>query len=170
MYDVSIGMTDAGIVNEVDSMGDTKQKGTPQKGTSFKVHTDASYTSLGAALVQKIDGVERVISHASRSLANAEKNYSVWELECLAIVWALKLFRVRLASCVEFSVHTDAEAAKHIMEGVTESTNGRTLRWHLAVQEFTFTITKRAGTRDGNADGLDRLPLPSTKAIVGAPQ
>ena len=143
-------------------MSDNKQKGmqqksTPQKDTSFEVHVDASYISLGATLVQKIDGVERVISYASRPLAMAEKNYSVWELECLAIVWALERFRMHLAG-VMFSVHTDAEAAKRIIEGFTKSANSRTLRWHLDVQEFTFTITKRAGTCDGNADGLSRLP------------
>ena len=37
-----------------------QQKSTSQKDTSFEVHTDASYTGLEAALVQKIDGMERV--------------------------------------------------------------------------------------------------------------
>jgi hypothetical protein len=134
----------------------------PDWSQPFEVHTDASYVGLGAVLVQKVDGKERVISYASRSLRNAENNYSVWELECLAIVWALRLFRMYL-TCATFTVWTDADAARTIMKENAKNITGRILRWHLAVQEFVpFSIEKRAGKRNGNADGLSRLPLKST--------
>ena len=135
----------------------------PDWSKPFEVHTDASIIGLGAVLVQKIDGKERVISYASRSLRNAENNYSVWELECLAIVWALRLFRMYL-TCTKFTVWTDADAARHIMQENAKDVTGRILRWHLAVQEFIpFNIEKRPGKRNGNADGLSRLPLNSAE-------
>ena len=135
----------------------------PDWSQPFEVHTDASIIGLGAVLVQKIEGKERVISYASRSLRNAENNYSIWELEYLAIVWALRLFRMYL-TCTKFTVWTDADAARHIMQENVKDVTGRILRWHLAVQEFVpSNIEKRPGKRNGNADGLSRLPLNSTE-------
>jgi len=59
----------------------------------FYVETDASGTRLGAVLVQKDDNKrEYVIEYTSRSLNEAESNYSTQDLECLAIVWAIDHF------------------------------------------------------------------------------
>lgn len=52
------------------------------------LHTDASSHGVGAVLEQ--DG--RVIAYVSRALTAAERNYSVIQKECLAIVYATKQF------------------------------------------------------------------------------
>ena len=136
----------------------------------FELHTDASYVGLGAVLTQTTaDGTERVISYASRSLTKAECNYAVWELECLAIVWALRLFRMYITGAA-LKIVTDSTAAVHIMGQGANHAGGRLIRWSLAVQEFMpFTIVHRTAKRHGDADGLSRLPLPSTEPYGEGP-
>ena len=57
------------------------------------VTTDASETVLGIALWQKQSNNElKPIAFASRNLSDAEKKYSISELELLAVVWVLERF------------------------------------------------------------------------------
>ena len=142
--------------------------GHPDWSQPFELHTDACYIGLGASLVQKIDGKERVISYASRTLAPPEKNYNIWELECLAIIWATKLFRMYL-QCATFKILTDSTAAKHIMSNPAPDSSGRIMRWSLSLQDFNYTTEHRKGKRHGDADGLSRNPLQSTEPYGEGP-
>ena len=54
----------------------------------FVVCTDASSIGIGAVLEQDC----HVIAYASRALTKSEKQYSVIQRECLALVYALKQF------------------------------------------------------------------------------
>ena len=54
------------------------------------------------------------------------------------------------------TVVTDAEALRWLM--TLQENNGKLLRWALRIQEFDVTVQHRAGTLNGNADGLSRLP------------
>lgn len=62
-----------------------------------RLMTDASGESVGAVVLQEVRPDDwRPVTYASRSLSQAEKNYTVTEKECLAIIFALKKFRVYL--------------------------------------------------------------------------
>ena len=52
----------------------------------FQLHLDASATGLEAVLEQG----GKVIAHATRTLTTAERNYSMIQRECLAIIFAFK--------------------------------------------------------------------------------
>ena len=128
----------------------------PNWSHPFEVHTDASHKGLGAVLCQKIDNKEHVIAYASRAVTKTEIPYSTWELECLAMIWATRLFRMYLQNTT-FKIFTDSKAAKALLENNDSGAGGRLLRWRLALTEFDFTVHHRAGTKNANADALSRL-------------
>jgi len=135
----------------------------PEWSEPFIVHTDACEHGLGAVLSQKVNAKEKVVYYASRSLSNAEKKYATWELEALAVVWALRVFRMWLYTC-PFTVYTDSQALARVMktsgDGAVEG-NHRVTRWLLAIQAYNCTILHRPGKSNGNADALSRHPLKS---------
>ena len=59
----------------------------------FILYTGAGDKGLGGVLSQDVNGQEAAVAYASRSLTSTEKNYSTTEKECLAIVWAVALWR-----------------------------------------------------------------------------
>ena len=73
-----------------------------------EVITDASrLKGLGYALIQRTnEGRPILIACGSRSLTSAEKNYATIELECLAVIWAVKKLRHYLLGMKKFSIST----------------------------------------------------------------
>ncbi|GFX98233.1 hypothetical protein TNCV_4908761 [Trichonephila clavipes] len=61
----------------------------PNFSEQFKLFTDASGVGIGAVLQQN----QKPIAFASRTLNKAERNYTVTERECLAVIWALNKFK-----------------------------------------------------------------------------
>ncbi|KAK0596062.1 hypothetical protein LWI29_012502 [Acer saccharum] len=62
----------------------------------FELMCDASDYAIGAVLGQRVDKVPHVIYYASRTLNEAQLNYSTTEKELLAVVFALEKFRAYL--------------------------------------------------------------------------
>nr|GEU86137.1 reverse transcriptase domain-containing protein [Tanacetum cinerariifolium] len=58
----------------------------PEGNDDFIVYCDASHQGLGAVLMQR----EKVIAYASRQLNPHEENYTTYDLELEAVVFALK--------------------------------------------------------------------------------
>ena len=132
----------------------------PQFGseaTPFILETDASDVGIAAVLQQ--DG--HVIAYASRALSKSEKNYSVIQKECLAIVYGTKQFRHYLLGR-SFTVLTDHATLQWLsaqkMEGLLcrwACTCTARVRFCGSVQErfpeqqcrrtLTFTIVHRFG-------------------------
>lgn len=121
----------------------------------FILEVDASHEGLGAVLSQEQEGQVRPIAFASRSLQQAEKNYSSMKLEFLAMKWAMsEKFREYLLGhqCVMW---TDNNPLSHIGTaklGATEQ------RWVAELAVFEYTVRYRPGRTNQNADALSRQP------------
>lgn len=118
------------------------------------LQTDASDVGIRAVLMQRCDGMLFPVSCASRKLLPGERNYSVVERECLALVWAVQKFHVLLYG-KEFTLQTDHASLAHINKA--KLTNSRVLRWSLILQEYRFRVKAIKGTLNVCADYLSRL-------------
>ena len=131
----------------------------------FIVYTDWSQYGIGAVLAQPhVDG-EYMVACISRSLNVHEKNYSSYEGEMLAAVWAIKTFRHFLHGR-KFEVVTDHRPLVWLMNN--NSLTGKHARWALSLQDFDFVIRHRAGSSHCNADVPSRFPCPDDTDNTGA--
>ena len=127
----------------------------PDFSKPFRLYTDASNIGLGAILAQKQQGKEKIICCASRTLNNAESNYSTTKKECLAVVWGVQVFRPFLVA-THFEILTDHYALQWLRS--MKSTSAILHRWAAALEDYRFTILHRPGKLQGHVDALSRLP------------
>ena len=85
----------------------------PTDDGPYTLDTDASDYGLGAVRSQRQDGVERVISYASRALSTSERWYETTRKELLAVVVGLKHFRQYLFGR-HFVIRTDPVSYTHL--------------------------------------------------------
>jgi hypothetical protein len=111
------------------------------------------------------DGKEFVIAYASRSNNNAEAQYSSYEGECLAAIWAIAHFRCYLYG-TEFLLVTDHQPLKWLME--SDKLIGKLARWALILMEYDFKVVHRVGLVSMDADGLSCNPIPSQADATSA--
>ena len=100
----------------------------PTLSDDFRLHTDASGAGLGAVLSVVRSGEEYPVAYYSRQLQGAESNYSSTELECLAVVAAIRHFEVYLAGR-RFELVTDHQTLKGLR--TSRNHNRRLTRWSL---------------------------------------
>ena len=81
----------------------------PNFNSPFEVITDASGIAIGGVLQQE----GRPVAFTSRKLKDYEKNYAMHDLELLAVIHALKLWRHHLLG-KKFSLSTDHRILKWI--------------------------------------------------------
>ncbi|CAN6707265.1 unnamed protein product [Malus baccata var. baccata] len=86
---------------------------TPDWSFPFELMCDASDYALGAVLGQRKEKRPHVIYYASRTLNDAQLNYSTTEKELLAVVFALDKFRSYLLG-TKVIIYTDHAALKYL--------------------------------------------------------
>ena len=113
------------------------------------VYSDACGEGLGAVLMQH----GKVIAYAGRQLRVHEVNYAAHDLELLAVVFALKLWRHHLLG-IKFELFTDHKSLKYIFS--QKDLNQRQVRWLEFLASYDLDINYTPGKANVVADALSR--------------
>ncbi|KAL4083915.1 hypothetical protein QTP88_029231 [Uroleucon formosanum] len=120
----------------------------------FIVTTDASGKALGAILSQGEISQDLPIAYASRTLSKCESNYSTTELECLAIIFAVKTFRPYLYGR-KFIILSDHRALSWLFN--LKDPLSKLARWRILLEEYDYEIKYKPGVLNSNVDALSRM-------------
>nr|GEV54795.1 hypothetical protein [Tanacetum cinerariifolium] len=115
----------------------------------FKLMCDASEFAIGAVLGQCQEKHFRPIHYASKTMTEAESNYTTTKKELLAMVYAFEKFLYYLIMNKSI-VYTDHSANKYLF--AKKYSKARLLRWVLLLQEFTFKVIDIKGAENLTAD------------------
>jgi len=121
----------------------------PMESVGYVVYTDASKKGLGCVLMQH----GRVVAYASRQLKEHEKNYPTHDLELVAIVYALKIWRHYLYG-EECEIHTDHQSLKYIF--TQRDLNMRQRRWLEVLKDYDSKMFYHPAKANVVADALSR--------------
>ena len=135
-------------------------------GKPFKLHTDVSVLDLRTLLYQVQDGVEKVISYASRSLMKSESKYPVHKLEFLCLKWAItEQFHEYLYGNT-FDVYTDNNPLTFVLTTTKLDAMGH--RWITGLANYNFRIHYKSGKSNVEADALSRIDWEKHDEIIQA--
>ncbi|GKA51437.1 putative reverse transcriptase domain-containing protein [Tanacetum coccineum] len=121
----------------------------PEGNDDFVVYCGASPQGMGAVLMQR----ENVIAYASRQLKPNKENYTNYDLELGAVVFALQIWRHYLYG-TKCTVFTDLKSLQHILD--QKELNMRQRRWLELLTDYDCEIRYHPRKANVVADTLSR--------------
>lgn len=119
-----------------------------------ELHCDASSHGFWAILLlRKSDGKFHPIFYFSKRTSDSDSKYQSFELETLAIIYAIRRFRVYLQG-FKFKIVTDCNSLTLTLN--KGEVNPRIARWALELQNFDYILEHRKGEKMRHVDALSR--------------
>ncbi|GJU41861.1 reverse transcriptase domain-containing protein [Tanacetum coccineum] len=131
----------------------------------FEVMCDPSDYAVGAMLGKMIEKHSKPINYASKTINEAQENYTTTEKELLALVFAFDKFRQYLV-LYKTIVFTNHSTLRYLF--TKQDAKPRLIRWILLLQEFDIEIRDKKGAENLIADHLSRLENPDLGKLTKA--
>ena len=122
----------------------------------FDVMCDDSDLAIRGVLGRMEDGIPYLVYYVSKTLNEAQRNYTTTEKELLVVVYALDKFRAYLVGS-GIIISTDHSALKYLL--TKQNAKARLIRWVLLLQEFNLQIKDKKGVENVVADHLSKLTV-----------
>jgi ribosomal protein L31 len=132
----------------------------PDMDRGFILYTDASDMAISGVLSQaSLEDSKQIhpIYYGSRTLTDAERKWSTYEREFLAVVYFVNFFRNYLLGR-KFTLYTDHHALRYCLK-LREDAHFRIVRGLIKLVDFDFDILYRPGRQNQNADVLSRITV-----------
>jgi cleavage and polyadenylation specificity factor subunit 1 len=131
------------------------------------VVTDASATSVGAALHQTVDGRTALLGMFSKKLSDTQLKYSAFDRKLLGAYLAVLHFR-SLIEGRRVTIFTDHKPLEQAFNNNTRGNSDRNQRYMSVIAEYANDVQYIRGSDNVVADALSRLPSDSQVSQVTA--
>jgi len=132
-------MQQSGFESIVSAVSLDRVLAMPDNSLPYHVETDALDFAIGAILSQNFDSIQQPIAFISKSFMDTEWNYSTYDKELFAIVFAFKQWRRYLLDVVSttdvLSDHRNLTFYRH-----PQDLNRRQAHWVAILQEYDMLI------------------------------
>lgn len=129
-----------------------------EPGRDFVVYSDGSHVGLGCVLMQ--DG--KVVAYASQNFKTHEANYLTHDLELVAIVFALKIWRNYLYS-EKCTIYTNHKSLKYLL--TQKELNLRQQRGFELLKDYDCSIEYHLEKANVVADALSRKAVANLRVL-----
>ena len=126
----------------------------PHANAKTSITVDASNTAVGRQLEQVLDGIWCPVAFFSKKLSKAERKYSAFDRELLAIFLAVKHFRHHVEG-LQFAIFTDHKPLTFAFASAAERSPRQT-RHMSFISEFSTNVLHVSGKDNIVADALSR--------------
>ena len=147
------------------SLADAVMLAHPESDAELAVYTDASDNAIGAALQQRVSNTWKPLAFFSRRLTAAQKKYSPYDRELLAIFEAIRHFR-HMVEARPFVVYTDHKPLTFVFDYNREKCSPRQFRYLDYISQFTTDIRYVKGNDNVVADAFSRIEATSTAVPI----
>ena len=127
---------------------------TPNRSLPFEIMCDAGAFVVGAVLEQRHDKIFRAMYYASRTLNEAQENYTTIEKEILIVVFSSDKFKPYIIE-LKVIIHTDHVPLRYLME--KKDAKRRLIEWVILLQEFDLEIRYKKGVENIVSNHLSHL-------------
>lgn len=139
-----------------DTIANAAMLAHPKVDAQLALMTDASDISIGACLNQISDGKTEPLAFFSRKLTSAERNYSVYDRELLAIYSAVRHFRHFLEG-TQFAIFCDHKPLTFAFCQKSDKCSPRQVRQLEYLAQFSTDIRFISGDENSVADAFSRI-------------